>query len=115
MLRSGVSLMAGTVIKELKGAGKVIDYRGTGLLKPSGGIIQPLIMVEHIPLMKNVPGTDDFLTLARVLNDRGLSLQAATDRGGQRRPLQPAQPTVLPGQGRQPGQLRRRAHAQLGR
>lgn len=82
MLRSGVSLMAGTVIKELKGAGKVIDYRGSGVLAPSGGIIQPLIMVEHIPVIRNVPGTDDFLTLARVLRDRGLSLQAATDAEG---------------------------------
>lgn len=74
--------MAGTVIKELKGAGKVIDYRDTGLLEPSGGIIRPLIMVEHIPVIKNVPGTDDFETLARVLNDQGLSLQAATDAEG---------------------------------
>lgn len=74
--------MADKVLKELRGAGKVFDYRGTGLLPASGGLIQPLIMVEHIPVISNVPGTGDFKTLARVLRDQGLSLQAATDSEG---------------------------------
>lgn len=74
--------MAGTVLKQLKGAGKVFDYRNTGVLPASGGVIHPLIMVEHIPVIKNVPGQADFLTLARVLKDQGLSLQAATDAEG---------------------------------
>ena len=70
------------VIKELDGAGKVFDYRGTGLLRPSGGLIQPQIMVEHIPLVRNEPGTDDFVALANVLNGRRLAVHAATDREG---------------------------------
>jgi hypothetical protein len=74
--------MADKVLKELRGAGKVFDYRGTGLLPPNGGIIQPLIMVEHIPVVRNVKGTEDFHTLARVLRSQGLSLQAATDSEG---------------------------------
>ena len=74
--------MADKVLKELRGAGKVYDYRGTGLLPANGGIIQPLIMVEHIPVVRNVKGTGDFRTLASVLKAQGLSLQAATDREG---------------------------------
>jgi hypothetical protein len=38
--------MADKVLKELRGAGKVFDYRGTGLLPANGGIIQPLIMLR---------------------------------------------------------------------
>ena len=74
--------MADKVLKELRGAGKVYDSRGTGLLPANGGIIQPLIMVEHIPVVRNVKGTGDFRTLASVLRAQGLSLQAATDREG---------------------------------
>jgi hypothetical protein len=74
--------MADKVLKELRGAGKVFDYRGTGLLPANGGIIRPLIMVEHIPVVPNVKGTADFHTLANVLRAQRLSLQAATDREG---------------------------------
>lgn len=74
--------MAARVIKGLRGAGTVFDYRGTGVLPPNGGRINPLIMVEHIPVVPNRPGTEDFLILARVLKQQGLSLQAATDREG---------------------------------
>lgn len=74
--------MAAKVIKELRGAGKVYDYRGTGVLPPNGGRIRPLIMVEHIPVVPNKPGTEDFLILANVLKKQNLSLQAATDREG---------------------------------
>jgi hypothetical protein len=70
------------VIKELRGAGKIYDYRGTGLLPPNGGTIRPLIMVEHIPVVPNQQGTGDFVQLANVLKAQGLSLQAATDREG---------------------------------
>lgn len=70
------------VVKELGGAGKVYDWRGTGLLRPSAGTIKPLIMVEHIPVVPNKAGIQDFLDLARVLRAQGLSLQAATDRDG---------------------------------
>jgi hypothetical protein len=74
--------MADKAIKNLRGAGKVYDFRGTGVLPPNGGLIHPLIMVEHIPIVPNVEGTADFHALANVLKAQGLSLQAATDREG---------------------------------
>lgn len=70
----------GTV--NIAGMGRVYDWRGTGLLPPSGGAINPLVMVEHIPVVPNVHGTADFVTLANVLRAQGLSLQAATDAEG---------------------------------
>ena len=74
--------MADKVLRTLRGAGKVFDYRGTGLLPPSGGRIRPLIMVEHIPVVPNAKGTSDFKLLARILKQQGLSLHAATDAEG---------------------------------
>lgn len=62
--------------------GRVFDYRGTGLCPPNGGRIRPLIMVEHIPVMHNRPGTDDLEALGRVLKQQGLAVQFATDREG---------------------------------
>lgn len=75
------------VIKSLKGAGKVYDFRGTGVCPGyrSGGRyvrIKPLIMVEHIPVMHNKTGIQDFYDLGAVLRAQGLHLQAATDREG---------------------------------
>lgn len=64
------------------GMGKVYDWRGTGLLPPSGGVIPVRAFVHHIPVVANKPGTADFITLANVLNAQGLSLQFATDREG---------------------------------
>lgn len=69
-------------MKTLRGAGRVFDYRGTGVLPPSGGRIPLLLMVEHIPVIRQMPGTQDFIVLADVLRARGLSLQAATDAEG---------------------------------
>jgi hypothetical protein len=69
-------------VKDLRGAGKLLDARGTGILPPNGGPIRLLLAVEHIPVVPNVPGVGDFLTLARVVKDQGLSLFAATDREG---------------------------------
>lgn len=70
------------VIKELRGAGRIYDWRNTGLLPPSGGRIRLQIMVEHIPVVPNQAGTGDFIQLANVLRAQNLSLQAATDREG---------------------------------
>jgi hypothetical protein len=70
------------IVKSLGGAGRIYDWRGTGLLPPNGGRIRPLVMVEHIPVVPNKAGTDDFITLANVLRAQGLSLQAATDSEG---------------------------------
>jgi hypothetical protein len=62
--------------------GKVFDYRGTGLCPPNGGRIRPLMMVHHIPVVRNVAGLADFVTLGQILRDQGLSIQAATDAEG---------------------------------
>ncbi len=62
--------------------GKVFDWRGTGLVRPSGGQITPLVMVHHIPVVHNAEGLVDFQTLANVLNGKSLSIQAATDAEG---------------------------------
>jgi hypothetical protein len=70
------------VIKTVKGAGRVYDWRGTGLLPPNGGRIKLLIAIEHIPVVANKPGVTDFVALANVLNVQGLSLQTATDSEG---------------------------------
>jgi hypothetical protein len=70
------------VIKQLGGAGKIYDWRGTGLLPPNGGRIKLLLGIEHIPVVPNRDGIADFIQLAEVLKVRGLSLQTATDREG---------------------------------
>jgi hypothetical protein len=41
-----------------------------------------MLMVEHIPVVPNKKGIEDFVTLANVLRAQGLSLQAATDSEG---------------------------------
>lgn len=73
--------------KKIPGAGYLLDWRGTGLCPPvrdNGRVIRikPLIGVEHIPVIRNVKGRADFLLLAQVLKDQGLSLQTATDNEG---------------------------------
>jgi hypothetical protein len=62
--------------------GKVFDYRGTGLCPPNGGRIRPLVMVHHIPVVHNVTGVADFVTLGQILRGQGLAIQAATDAEG---------------------------------
>jgi N-acetyl-anhydromuramyl-L-alanine amidase AmpD len=66
----------------VSGMGRVYDWRGTGLLPPSGGLIPLRAFVHHIPVVPNVAGISDFYTLANVLNAQRLSLQFATDREG---------------------------------
>jgi hypothetical protein len=67
---------------KIPGAGTIYDYRGTDLLPPNGGKTPKTVMVEHIPVVPNMAGTQDFELLARVLKAQGLSLQAATDSAG---------------------------------
>jgi hypothetical protein len=67
-------------IKTLKGG--VTIWNGRSLLNPNGGRINLQFMVEHIPVVPNVKGLEDFYQLARVLRAQGLSLQAATDSEG---------------------------------
>lgn len=66
----------------VKGMGRVHDWRDTGLLPPNGGRIELRALVHHIPVVPNVAGIGDFITLANVLKVQGLSLQFATDREG---------------------------------
>lgn len=73
--------------KKIAGAGYLLDWRGTGLCPPvkSGGKvvrIKPLIGVEHIPVIHNIKGRGDFVLLAQILVEKGLSLQTATDSEG---------------------------------
>ncbi len=70
------------IIKELRGAGRVYDWRDTGLLPANGKRIRLHLMVEHIPVVPNQAGTGDFIQLANVLRAQNLGLQAATDREG---------------------------------
>lgn len=62
--------------------GKVYDYRGTGLCPPNGSRIRPLVMVHHIPVVRNVAGTADLVTLGHILRGQGLAIQAGTDAEG---------------------------------
>jgi hypothetical protein len=64
------------------GMGKVFDFRGTGLCPRSGGRIRPLIMVHHIPVVRNVAGVSDLTRLGEILRAQGLAIQAATDAEG---------------------------------
>lgn len=67
---------------DVRGMGTVYDYRGTGLLRPNGGIIRLEGHVHHIPVMRDQAGAADFISLAGVLKAQGLSLQFATDGEG---------------------------------
>lgn len=67
--------------------GKVYDFRGTGLCPPvmSGGRsirIRPVLYVQHIPVIHNVKGTGDLITLGNVLRAQGLNVQSGTDAEG---------------------------------
>jgi hypothetical protein len=68
--------------RSIPGMGKVYDFRGTGLCPPNGGRIRPLAMVHHIPVVPNVAGIADFLTLGNILRGKGLAIHAATDAEG---------------------------------
>lgn len=68
--------------RSIPGMGKVYDFRGTGLCPPNGGRIRPLMMVHHIPVVRNVAGIADFVTLGNILRGKGLAIQAATDSEG---------------------------------
>lgn len=75
-------------VHKIPGGVTVYDFRGTGLCPPvrdaAGKVvkIKPLVAVEHIPVIRNVPGLGDFISLANTLRAQGLSLQSATDSEG---------------------------------
>lgn len=63
--------------------GRVFDFRGTDLCPANpGGKIRPLVMVHHIPVVKQAPGLADFKKLGGSLRGQGLAIQASTDADG---------------------------------
>jgi hypothetical protein len=69
-------------VTKLRGGVTIRDYRGTGLCPPNGGKIKPLIYVEHIPVIHNVAGIQDGITLGNVLKAQGLAVMSGTDSEG---------------------------------
>jgi hypothetical protein len=69
-------------VKRIKGGVTIYDFRGTGLCPPNGGRIEPVMFVQHIPVIHNVKGIGDFITLGNVLRAQGLAVQRATDAEG---------------------------------
>lgn len=72
----------GTVIAQIKGMGKVYDWRNTSWSQPNGGTIPLLLFVDHIPVIPNMPGIADFIRLRDVLYAQGLRVQTSTDSSG---------------------------------
>lgn len=67
-------------VRDIRGAGGEYDLRS--LANPNFGTINPLIGVQHIPVIRQMAGVDDFMVLLRVLQDQGLMVQKATDASG---------------------------------
>lgn len=73
----------GVVRADIKGMGKVYDWRGSGWTRPNGGEIGRLMgFVDHIPVIHNAPGIADFIRLRDVLVAQGLMVHGSTDRAG---------------------------------
>lgn len=72
----------GIKLKEIPGMGAVYDWRQSSWARANGGRIKPLVFVQHIPVVPNVQGIGDFVTLRNVLVAQGLMVQASTDREG---------------------------------
>lgn len=73
---------SGKVLKEIRGMGKVYDWRASPWTQPNGGKIPVALFVQHIPVVPNVPGIADFIRLRDVLVAQGLMIQSATDSEG---------------------------------
>jgi hypothetical protein len=74
-------------VHHIPGGVTIRDYRGTGLCPPvTGGgrpvTITPYLFVHHIPVIHNVKGVGDLITLGNVLREQGLSVQFGTDAEG---------------------------------
>lgn len=72
----------GKVLKTIKGMGTVYDWRDSPWTQPSGGRIVPHLGIQHIPVIRNVDGFGDLITLEEVLQAQGLQVQQGTDREG---------------------------------
>jgi hypothetical protein len=81
--REGASIPGGgCVLKDIRGAGKVYDWRDSSWTPPNGGRIDLYGFTHHIPVVRNVDGIGDFVTLRNVLVPQGLMVQTSTDREG---------------------------------
>ena len=74
-------------VVSIKGMGRVYDFRGTGLCPPvlSNGRpvrITPVIFLHHIPVIRNVAGSGDLITLGNVLRAQRLNVHNGTDSEG---------------------------------
>jgi hypothetical protein len=72
----------GTVYADIEGMGRVYDWRDSPWTPVNGGRIDPNAMVQHIPVVRNVDGIGDFITLRNVLVGQGLMVQRSTDAEG---------------------------------
>jgi hypothetical protein len=72
----------GKVLKSIRGMGTVYDWRDSPWTQPSGGRIVPYLGIQHIPVIRNVDGFGDLITLEEVLQAQGLQVQQGTDREG---------------------------------
>lgn len=72
----------GKVLKSIRGMGTIYDWRGSSWSAPNGGVIVPRLGVQHIPVIRNVDGIADLVTLNNVLTDQGLRVQHGTDKEG---------------------------------
>lgn len=66
--------------RDIKGMGAVWDYRA--FTQPNGGRINPLVFVQHIPVIRQMAGRADLDALWRVLISQRLMVQRATDGEG---------------------------------
>lgn len=81
--REGTRLAhGGNVLKELRGAGTVYDWRDSPWTPANGGWINLKLFVQHIPVVRNIDGIGDMVTLRNVLVSQGLMVQCCTDREG---------------------------------
>jgi hypothetical protein len=72
----------GIVVAEFVGMGKIIDWRRSPWTPSSGGIISPLLYIDHIPVLPNQKGINDFIRLRDVLVAQGLMVHCSTDAEG---------------------------------
>jgi hypothetical protein len=72
----------GHKLKTIKGMGSVYDWRTSPWTPANGGKINPLVFVQHIPVVPNLVGIADFIRLRDVLVAQGLMVQSSTDREG---------------------------------
>jgi hypothetical protein len=72
----------GKKLKTIRGMGTVYDWRGSAWSEPNGPAITPRLGVQHIPVIHNVKGFGDLVTLNEVCGAQGLRVQQGTDAEG---------------------------------